>query len=919
MGLMEKIFGDLNEKEIKKISKIVDQVEALDEDMQKLSDAELQAMTPKLKERLANGETLDDILPEAFAVCREGAVRSLGMKHFRVQLIGGVVLHQGRISEMKTGEGKTLVATLAAYLNALEGKGVHVITVNDYLAKRDAEWMGKLYSFLGLSVGCVIHGISGEERKAAYMADITYGTNNEFGFDYLRDNMVIYQEELMQRDLNFAIIDEVDSILVDEARTPLIISGRGAKSTDLYKTADRFVTTLTKETDFTVEEKDQQVALTDEGVVKAEAFFKVDNYGDPENMEINHHVLQALKARNLMERDVDYIVKDGEIIIVDEFTGRLMFGRRFSNGLHQAIEAKERVAVRSESKTLATITLQNYFRMYNKLAGMTGTAKTEEEEFRDIYNMDVVVIPTNREIARKDLDDSVYQTERGKMKAIANRVAEVHETGQPVLVGTISIEKSEMISDMLKKRGVKHNVLNAKQHDKEAEIVAEAGRLGMVTIATNMAGRGTDIILGGNPEFEAKREMKKQGYSDEAISFASSFIKSDDPELNEAREKFNQLHQQFKEERKEEQQKVVELGGLCIIGTERHESRRIDNQLRGRSGRQGDPGQTQFFISLEDELLRLFGGERMQKLVDRMGLEEDEAIEAGMLSRAIEGAQKKVEGKNFGIRKYVLQYDNVMNKQREIIYEERRKVLFGEDLREYIINMMKTIVNAIIDPIVVDSKFPEEWDFETMNKNLRKITANYRGKSSHTADELREMTEESLRESVIAEFEKLYEQKEVEVGAEQMREVERMILLRVVDNLWMDHIDAMDQLKSGIGLRALGQQDPAAAYAKEGFDMFEQMISAIQEDTVKYCYNVTVETKTERRAIMEAEKATKSDFVEDDTVRAMQGQGQLPEGAQVPERENKPETYRREQPKVGRNDPCPCGSGKKYKNCCGRA
>ncbi len=919
MGLMEKIFGDLNEKEIKKISKIVDQVEALDEDMQKLSDEELQAMTPKLKERLANGETLDDILPEAFAVCREGAVRSLGMKHFRVQLIGGVVLHQGRISEMKTGEGKTLVATLAAYLNALEGKGVHVITVNDYLAKRDAEWMGKLYSFLGLSVGCVIHGISGEERKAAYMADITYGTNNEFGFDYLRDNMVIYQEELMQRDLNFAIIDEVDSILVDEARTPLIISGKGAKSTDLYKTADRFVTTLTKETDFTVEEKDQQVALTDEGVAKAEAFFKVDNYGDPENMEINHHVLQALKARNLMERDVDYIVKDGEIIIVDEFTGRLMFGRRFSNGLHQAIEAKERVAVRSESKTLATITLQNYFRMYNKLAGMTGTAKTEEEEFRDIYNMDVVVIPTNREIARKDLDDSVYQTERGKVKAIANRVAQVHETGQPVLVGTISIEKSEMISDMLKKRGVKHNVLNAKQHDKEAEIVAEAGRLGMVTIATNMAGRGTDIILGGNPEFEAKREMKKQGYSDEAISFASSFIKSDDPALNEAREKFNQLHQQFKEERKEEQQKVVELGGLCIIGTERHESRRIDNQLRGRSGRQGDPGQTQFFISLEDELLRLFGGERMQKLVDRMGLEEDEAIEAGMLSRAIEGAQKKVEGKNFGIRKYVLQYDNVMNKQREIIYEERRKVLFGEDLREYIINMMKTIVNAIIDPIVVDSKFPEEWDFETMNKNLRKITANYRGKSSHTAEELRDMTEESLRESVIAEFEKLYELKEAEIGAEQMRDVERMILLRVVDNLWMDQIDAMDQLKSGIGLRALGQQDPAAAYAKEGFDMFEQMISAIQEDTVKYCYNVTVETKTERRAIMEAEKATKSDFVEDDTVRAMQGEGQLPEGAQVPERENKPETYRRDQPKVGRNDPCPCGSGKKYKNCCGRS
>ena len=916
---MEKIFGDLNEKELKKINKIVDKVEALDSQMQALSDEELQAMTPKLKERLKNGETLDDILPEAFAVCREGAVRSLGMKHFRVQLVGGVVLHQGRISEMKTGEGKTLVATLAAYLNALSGKGVHVITVNVYLAKRDAEWMGKLYTFLGLSVGCVVHGVEGEERKAAYRADITYGTNNEFGFDYLRDNMVTYQEELMQRELNYAIIDEVDSILVDEARTPLIISGRGSKSTDLYKTADRFVTSLVKEADFTVEEKDQQVSLTDAGVQKAEAFFKLDNYGDPENMEINHHVQQALKARNLMERDVDYIVKDGEIIIVDEFTGRLMFGRRFSNGLHQAIEAKERVAVRSESKTLATITLQNYFRMYNKLAGMTGTAKTEEDEFRDIYNMDVVVIPTNKPIARKDLDDSVYQTEKGKFKAIANRVAEVHQTGQPVLVGTISIEKSELISDMLRKRGVKHNVLNAKQHDKEAEIVAEAGRLGMVTIATNMAGRGTDIILGGNPEFEAKREMKKQGYSDEAISFASSFVKSDDAELNEAREKFNELHRKFKEERKEEQEKVKELGGLCIIGTERHESRRIDNQLRGRSGRQGDPGQTQFFISLEDELLRLFGGERMKKMVDKMGLDEDEAIEAGMLSRAIEGAQKKVEGKNFGIRKYVLQYDNVMNKQREIIYDERRKVLFGEDLRDYIMNMMRTIVNAIIDPIVVDSKYPEEWDFEVMNKNLRKITAMYRGKNEYSPQELQAMTEESLREAVISEFESLYEAKETEVGREQMREVERMILLRVVDNLWMDHIDAMDQLKTGIGLRALGQQDPAAAYAKEGFDMFEQMINAIQEDTVRYCYNVTVETKAERRHILKAEKATKSEYVEDETTRAMQGEGQLPEGAQVPDREHKPETYRRDQPKVGRNDPCPCGSGKKYKNCCGRS
>ena len=918
MGLMEKIFGDLNEKEVKKIGKIVDQVEALDEQMQALSDEELQAKTPEFRERLQNGETLDDILPEAFAVCREGAWRSLGMKHFRVQLIGGVVLHQGRISEMKTGEGKTLVATLAAYLNALEGKGVHVITVNDYLAKRDAEWMGKLYSFLGLTVGCVIHGVDNEDRKAAYNADITYGTNNEFGFDYLRDNMVTYQEELMQRELNYAIIDEVDSILIDEARTPLIISGRGSKSTDLYKTADKFVTTLTKEADFTVEEKDQQVSLTDEGVEKAEAFFKVDNYGDPENMEINHHVLQALKARNLMERDVDYIVKDGEIVIVDEFTGRLMFGRRYSNGLHQAIEAKERVLVRSESKTLATITLQNYFRMYQKLAGMTGTAKTEEDEFRDIYNMDVVVIPTNMPIAREDLQDSVYQTERGKFKAIANRVAEVHTTGQPVLVGTISIEKSELISEMLKKRGVKHNVLNAKQHDKEAEIVADAGRLGMVTIATNMAGRGTDIILGGNPEFEAKKEMQKLGYSDEAISFASSFVKSNDPELNEARAKFKEIHENLKAERKEEQQKVVELGGLCIIGTERHESRRIDNQLRGRSGRQGDPGQTQFFISLEDELMRLFGGERMQKIVDRMGLEEDEAIEAGMLSKSIEGAQKKVEGKNFGIRKYVLQYDNVMNKQREIIYDERRKVLFGEDLRDYIINMAHSILNAIVDPIVVESKFPEEWDFETLSKNLQKISDKYRGKLQYTTEELNGMTEEALRQSVGDEFDEIYAEKEAEIGSEQMREVERMILLRVVDNLWMDHIDAMDQLKSGIGLRALGQQDPAAAYAKEGFDMFEQMISAIQEDTVKYCYNVTVETKTERKAILEAGEAKKSEYIDDDMVRAMQGGGELPEEAQVPEREAKQQTVRRDHPKVGRNDLCPCGSGKKYKNCCGK-
>jgi len=921
MSLVEKLFGDLNAKEVKKVNKIVEKIESYDEAMQALSDDELKAKTPEFKERLANGETLDDILPEAFAVCREGAWRSIGMKHFHVQLIGGVVLHQGRIAEMKTGEGKTLVATLPVYLNALEGKGVHVVTVNDYLAKRDSDWMGKVYSYLGLTVGCVIHGITDEARRAAYRADVTYGTNNEYGFDYLRDNMVIYEDDLMQRELNYAIIDEVDSILIDEARTPLIISGQGTKSTDMYKKADKFVMTLTegKENDYEVEEKDEQVSLTDAGILKAEEYFGLDNFGDPENMEINHHVQQALKAHSLMERDVDYIVKDGEIVIVDEFTGRLMFGRRYSNGLHQAIEAKENLLVRSESKTLATITLQNYFRMYNKLSGMTGTAKTEEDEFRDIYNMDVVVIPTNMPIAREDLHDSVYQKEHGKFQAIANRVAEIHETGQPVLVGTISIEKSELISDLLKKKGIKHSILNAKQHEKEAEIVAEAGRLDQVTIATNMAGRGTDIILGGNPEFEAKREMKKKGFSDEAISFATGYVKSDDPEMIKAREAYSEYYDKFKIERQEEHEKVVELGGLCILGTERHESRRIDNQLRGRSGRQGDPGQTQFFISLEDELMRLFGGDRMQNIVDKMGLEEDEAIEAGMLTKSIESAQKKVEGRNFGIRKYVLQYDNVMNKQREIIYGERRKVLFGEDLRDYIMNMTHDLIDHIVEPITMESKFPEEWDFESLNKSLKKLTHNYAGNNEYSVDELAIMDADSLKEDIYNEFEAIYEKKEKEIGLDRMREVERMILLRVVDNLWMDQIDAMDQLKDGIGLRALGQQDPAAAYAQEGFDMFEAMINEIREETVTYCFNVTMETGTERRAVIEIGEEKKSDYIDEGIVAAMQGgagEGMPEEGAEIPEREHKQETVRRDHPKVGRNDPCPCGSGKKYKNCC---
>ena len=913
---MEKIFGDLNEKEVKKVSKIADKVMAYDEEMQALTDEQLREKTAEFQKRVQEGgETLDDILPEAFAVCREGAWRSLGMKHFYVQIIGGIVLHQGRISEMKTGEGKTLVATLPAYLNALEGKGVHVVTVNDYLAKRDMEWMGKLYTFLGLTVGCVIHGISEEERRAAYLADITYGTNNEYGFDYLRDNMVVYKEAMMQRELNYAIIDEVDSILIDEARTPLIISGKGDKSTDMYKRADGFVRTLKVEDDFTIEEKDKQIALTDEGVEKCEKYFGVENFSDPENMEINHHVLQALKARNMMKRDVDYIVKDGEIVIVDEFTGRLMFGRRYSDGLHQAIEAKENVLVRSESKTLATITLQNYFRMYQKLAGMTGTAKTEESEFRDIYNMDVVVIPTNKPVVRNDLQDAVYATEKGKYKSIVDRVEEAHKKGQPVLVGTISIEKSELIADALKKRGIKDfNVLNAKQHEKEAQIIAEAGRLGAITIATNMAGRGTDIILGGNPEFEAEKEMAANGYDEDAIAFATSFVQSDDEELLKAREEYRKLLEKYKEERKAEQEKVVELGGLYIIGTERHESRRIDNQLRGRSGRQGDPGQTQFCISTEDDLMRLFGGERMQNIIQRLGVEEDEAIEAKMITKQIENAQKKVEGKNFSIRKYVLQYDNVMNKQREIIYGERKKVLFGENLREDLVSMTHQLIDEVVDPVVVASKFAEEWDFETINKGLRKITPAFEP-LDFDKETLADMDEESLKAGLYADFEDLYKAKEEEIGEERLREVERMILIRVVDNKWMDHIDAMDQLKSGIGLRGLGGQDPAAAYAQEGFDMFELLVNSIKEDFVKFCYNVTVQTTTERKDVIGTGESRKDEFDEE---AVMSGGQDVPAGAVVPEREHKQQTVRRDAPKVGRNDPCPCGSGKKYKHCCGR-
>lgn len=915
MSFMEKIFGNLNAKEVKKVEKIADKVMALDEEMAKLTDEELKAKTPEFKERLAKGETLDDILVEAFAALREAALRSVGMKHFKVQVIGGIVLHQGRIAEMKTGEGKTLVATLPVYLNALEGKGVHVVTVNDYLAKRDAEWMGKIYTFMGLSVGCVIHGISDKKRKEAYRADITYGTNNEYGFDYLRDNMVTYEEQLTQRNLNFAIVDEVDSILIDEARTPLIISGQGDDSSEMYQQAERFIRGLREgeDEDYTIEEKEKRVSLTDAGVARAEKFFGIENFGDPENMEINHYVLEALKAKAIMKRDVDYIVKDGEIVIVDEFTGRLMFGRRYSNGLHQAIEAKEGVLVRSESKTLATITLQNYFRMYQKLAGMTGTAKTEEDEFRDIYNMDVVVIPTNKPVIREDLDDAIFAREEGKYQAIADRIAEVHSTGQPVLVGTISIENSEKISDMLRRRGVKHNVLNAKQHEKEAEIVAEAGRLGAVTIATNMAGRGTDILLGGNPEFEAKSQMRRDGFTEEEISFATSFVHSDEENLNRAREVFAALLDKYKAERSEEQQQVRDLGGLCIIGTERHESRRIDNQLRGRSGRQGDPGSTQFFISLEDDLMRLFGGDRVQSVMGKFGM-DNEPIAAGMLSRTIEGAQKKVESRNFEVRKYVLQYDNVMNKQREVIYEQRRKVLFGEDMKDSILSMLEDLVKNIVAPITVESKFAEEWDFDLLNKNLKRIHPMV-ADLSYDKEGLRDLDAAKLEEDAFNVFKALYEEKENEIGSETMREVEKMILLRVVDRHWMDHIDAMDELKQGIGLRAIGQIDPAVAYSNEGFDMFEEMIGDIREETVKFCYNVTVNTNTERKRVVSGGQEKKEDFDERRTMT--DGQGMPKEGPKAQDSQ-KPETYKREDPKVGRNDPCPCGSGKKYKNCCGQ-
>ncbi|WP_069650348.1 preprotein translocase subunit SecA [Caloranaerobacter ferrireducens] len=907
-GLFKKIFGTYSEREIKRLNPLVEKIESLEDEMKKLTDAQLKQKTQEFKNRLANGESLDDILPEAFAVVREASDRVLGMRHYRVQLIGGIVLHQGRIAEMKTGEGKTLVATLPVYLNALTGKGVHVVTVNDYLAKRDRDWMGKIYEFLGLSVGCIVHGLDSKERRKAYNCDITYGTNNEFGFDYLRDNMVIYKSEMVQRELNYAIIDEVDSILIDEARTPLIISGTGDKSTSLYFAANSFVQTLKgtkvdpnekkdrfnfeikeEKGDFVIDEKARTVVLTEQGVKKAEKFFNIENLADPVNMELTHHINQALKAHNLMKRDRDYVVKDGEVVIVDEFTGRLMFGRRYSDGLHQAIEAKEGLNVRRESKTLATITFQNYFRMYKKLAGMTGTAKTEEEEFREIYGMDVIEIPTNKPVIRIDYPDVVYKTEEAKFKAVVKEIKEKNAKGQPVLVGTISIEKSEILSKMLKKEGIKHEVLNAKHHEREAEIVAQAGRYKAVTIATNMAGRGTDIVLGGNPEFLAKSEMRKRNYSDHIISLADSFEDTDDPEILEARRVYKEILNKTKEALKDEQRKVIEAGGLHIIGTERHESRRIDNQLRGRSGRQGDPGSSRFYISLEDDLMRLFGSDRIKGLVESLGMPDDEPLEHSLLSKSIETAQKRVEARNFNIRKHVLQYDDVMNKQREVIYAERRKVLEGENIKDHIISMVENIVDAAISIYTADAKYPEEWDLKGLEDYLANI---FLPKGMLKIENLESLTREGLKDIIMDVATKLYKQKENEVGEKQLRELERVILLRVVDTKWMNHIDAMDQLRQGIGLRAMGNEDPVRAYQIEGYDMFQEMIKNIQEDTVRYLFNLQPAERIERERVAKITNESHGDS-------------------------GKPKTVVKGK-KIGRNDPCPCGSGKKYKKCCGK-
>ena len=911
MGLLKKLFGTSSEREVKAISPIVDKIEALDAAYSALTDEQLQAKTQEFKDRYQNGESLDDLLPEAFAACREAAWRVLGMKPYRVQLIGGIILHQGRIAEMKTGEGKTLVATLPAYLNALTGRGVHIVTVNDYLAKRDSEWMGKVYRFMGLTVGLVIHGVMGVDKHRAYDADITYGTNNEFGFDYLRDNMATYKQEMVQRDHAFAIVDEVDSILIDEARTPLIISGQGDESTQLYTIVDNFVSRLkckvvasvdTKEeedpnedADYIVDEKARTVTLTANGIAKAEKAFNLENLADPENTTLSHHINQAIRARGLMKRDIDYVVKDGEVIIVDEFTGRLMFGRRYSEGLHQAIEAKEGVTVARESKTLATITFQNYFRLYDKLSGMTGTAMTEEDEFNGTYSLDVVEIPTNKPLARIDHHDVVYKNEAGKYRAIINQIKECHEKGQPVLVGTISIEKSEMLSGMLKKAGLKHNVLNAKNHEKEAEIVAQAGKFGAITVATNMAGRGTDIMLGGNAEYLAKADLKKAGLSDELIAEATGFAETDNQDILNARTLFSDAEAKYKAEIKPEADKVRAVGGLFILGTERHESRRIDNQLRGRAGRQGDPGESRFYLSLEDDIMRLFGSERVMGMMEKLGVDEDTPIEQKMLSNAIESAQRQVESKNFQQRKNVLEYDDVMNTQREVIYKQRRQVLDGEDMKASMENMIRTTIHNAIRGHMGEQKHMDAESF-------REALAPFRGvfllpdELKLTDEELQKYGFEELCSLVEERAFDIYQKKEQALGSSLMRELERVMMLRVVDEYWMDHLDNMNELRQGIGLRAYGQEDPVVAYKREGYEMFEEMIAAIQEETVRRVFIVRVQAKNGESTV-ERKRVAK-------VTGTSGGDGSV-----------------RQQPvvhkgvKIGRNDPCPCGSGLKWKKC----
>ena len=908
-SIIEKVVGTYSDRELKRIKPVMEQVLALDEEMRKKTDSQLREMTDIFKERLAKGETLDDILPEAFAVCREASARVLGMKHFPVQIIGGIVLHQGRIAEMKTGEGKTLVATLPAYLNALSGKGVHIVTVNDYLAKRDSEWMGKLYNFLGLSVGLIIHEKDNAQRREAYNADITYGTNNEMGFDYLRDNMVIYKEERVQRGHNYAIVDEVDSILVDEARTPLIISGVGEKSTALYEQADLFakgltcrrvVETDTKEeaeevfadVDYVVDEKAKTATLTPEGVKKAERAFGIENLTDPDNMTISHHINQAIKANGVMRRDKDYVVKDGQVIIVDEFTGRLMFGRRYSDGLHQAIEAKERVKVENESKTLATITFQNFFRLYGKLSGMTGTAQTEEEEFQEIYRLDVVVIPTNKPMQRDDLPDLIYKTERAKFNAVIAEVEKAHQIGQPVLIGTVSIEKSELLSSMLKRKGIKHNVLNAKMHEKEAEIVAQAGKKGAVTIATNMAGRGTDIVLGGNAEFMAKKEMETMGFTPELIVQATGFAETDDEGIINARRTFSELNNKYKAEIEPEQAEVLKAGGLYIMGTERHESRRIDNQLRGRAGRQGDVGKSRFFLSLEDDLMRLFASDKINRIMEMVGFDEVEAIESKMVSSSIETAQARVEGRNFSIRKHVLNYDDVNNQQREMIYSQRNEVLDGVDLRATIVKMMGSVIENIIVRNTGGYKEAEEWQWNSIREQLtEEFGAFPEGALDFDPNFVDRMTVETATEAISEIVEEKYKGQE-ELFGDNIREVERIILLRTVDAKWMDHIDSMEQLRQGINLRAYAQRDPVVEYKFEAMDMFEEMIATIKEETVKMLFHVVPQSKIERKQVA---KPLTENLGGDGTVQ-------------------KKPVVKAE--KVGRNDPCPCGSGKKYKHCC---